>query len=425
MNNNSKNIIRKLISEVVSSVLFEDIAIRKKLQMKIPKNIWNIKNTLNKNGYKLFIIGGAVRDTLMGKTPHDYDLVTDATYNIIQNLFKNEPYVKNLLKIGEKFSISFLITTDGNYELATFRSDVGGGRKSTVEYVKTLEKDVQRRDFTINALAYDLDTMEVIDYVGGIADIEKKSVNAVGNAGDRMLDDPLRKLRAIRFAARTGSNLSKQTEEALLFSNSMIDINGGVVSMERRKEEFFKGIKSALSVVYFLQLLKKFHLLEKIFDDKRLLPIQEKDFAETKNPVVLVANLIKDSFRSIGRIGIEDALNKLKYSNKKGGKEIPRIILMNIILEIWLNKNFEQHRDDFLKAKSIFKLIKDIAINDVNEFAKINHINKKFINALFNYFNHVLSDEDKMSIAKEIGNGNGIKFGNAIKNKDFNYFLNN
>lgn len=396
---------------------------RLKLKMDVPGNVWKIKQKLNDNGYKLYIVGGAVRDALMGRKPKDYDLATDATYETIRELFTGENYVKNLLTIGEKFAINFLVTTDGDYELATFRSDVSGGRKSTVQYEKSLEKDVQRRDFTMNALAYDLDSGEVVDYVGGIEDIKNGFINAVGDAEARFLDDPLRKLRAVRFAARTGNKLSPETEKALLNSNSMVDVEGEIVSLERRKDEFQKGIKAAISVVNFLNLLEKYKLFEKIFEKKGI-EINPKYFVEERNFVVLVANIIQDSVKRIGIQGIENALTDLKYSVKKGDKEIPRISFLLYILQSWQTKSFQKENsfEFFNKLKSLYKKIEEFAKEDLVEFAKLNGIDQKYINALFVYFVNELTEEDKLSVAKTAGTDKGPEYGTALKKKDFESF---
>jgi len=216
MKKETKKIVRKIIKETVNNLLQETELKTMPLEMNIPDDVWKIKEVLNRAGYKIYIVGGAVRDAIFGKQkPKDYDLATDAAYEKIQDLFRGQDFVKNLLTIGEQFAINFIVTDNGEYELATFRSDVGGGRKSTVKYEKSLEKDVQRRDLKINALAYDLDSKLVLDYVGGLEDIKNGTISAVGNPDERFLDDPLRKLRAVRFAAVVGKDFCRKTQRGI------------------------------------------------------------------------------------------------------------------------------------------------------------------------------------------------------------------
>ena len=411
--------VRLYIRKVIQENFIPTEAKRMKLKMFIPNNIFKIKDILQANGHELYIVGGAVRDALLGKKPKDYDLVTDATYEEIQSLFKNQPFVKKFLTIGEKFAISFLITTDGDYELATYRSDVGGGRKSTVKYEKSLKKDVERRDFTINAMAYDIDTQEVVDYVGGLDDIQNGVLNAVGKPEERFIDDPLRKLRAVRFAARTNSSLSKDTEKALLDSNSMVDINGGIVSRERRKEEFFKGIKTAKTVKYYLSLLKKFHLLEKIFEG---IPINYNsvDFFESRNPIIVVAGILENVFNFSDIQKTEKELASLKYSNKNGNMEIPRIIFLLMLNNIWEHKIFDPIA--FYNLKKRYLLIQPFAVQDIREFANLKHIDKNFIKALIQFFEYKLTNKDKEEILKNAEIVKGPKFGEKIKEKEYDFF---
>ena len=151
--------------------------------------MWNIQNTLAGHGFQMYIVGGAVRDSVKNAikiqknpmdtttdTPKDFDLVTDAMPNDIFSMFKNAPFISNILNIGEAFAIQFLVTKSGNeYELATFRKDVGSGRRpDSVEYLSSPAEDAKRRDLTINSLFFKIDRLtengffgSVLDFTGG------------------------------------------------------------------------------------------------------------------------------------------------------------------------------------------------------------------------------------------------------------------
>jgi tRNA nucleotidyltransferase/poly(A) polymerase len=315
--------LRKKIRNILAEEFFEGgenlngytLEINMPVKQNDKKDIWEIKELLKKHNFKMYIVGGATRDTVknaiklqknpMDTTidiPKDFDLVTDATPNEVNNIFKNADFISNILNIGESFAIEFLVTKNGNkYELATLRSESGGGRKPDyVQYEKTIEKDAQRRDLKINALYYKiLNETEngfygiVYDLVGGIRDIKNNELNTVGNPTDRFAEDPLRKLRAIRFAARMGSKIPGNVADAIKDGDtSLIDPTGKIVSNERIRDEFYKGIKGSKSIKYFLDLLAEFNFFKHIFADLKINP---NYFIEEKHPIILVSNLLKDN----------------------------------------------------------------------------------------------------------------------------------
>ena len=294
-------------------------------------NIWRVKQELNSRGFKMMIVGGAVRDTVKNniklaknpqdttiEKPKDFDLVTDADPNTIRSIFEHADFVSNILHIGESFAIQFLVTKNGRqYEIATYRSDVGGGRRpDSVKFETSPEKDAERRDLTINALFYDIHKLtdsgflgKIIDYVGGIEDIKNNVINTVGDPYDRFGEDALRKLRAVRFAAKMGSVIPDNVADAIRAGGtSLISADGTMVSSERIKDEFYKGIKSAKSVKYFLNLLKDFDFFKHIFGNT--LSVDTSSFIEERHPIVLTANLLKNNSKDT----VREDLNKRKYS---------------------------------------------------------------------------------------------------------------
>lgn len=248
--------------------------------MKIPKDIQEIHAAFKQNGYKLYVVGGAVRDYVLGKRPKDFDLATDAKPDEVLKIAKSEGL--HCTEVGKAFGV---VVVNG-HEVATFRKDIGkkGRRPSAVDYTD-IEGDVRRRDLTINALFYDIERGEIVDLVGGIADLKKNKIKTVGDAVERFDEDPLRKLRALRFAARLGGKFDRNTYEAIAADPSLSD-----VSNERIRDEFVKSIKSAKSTRKFLQIADATKVLSLIFPN---LKYSKKDFVEQNNHILLLAYLFK------------------------------------------------------------------------------------------------------------------------------------
>ena len=199
-----------------------------------PREMANsICNTLRRSGYQALLVGGCVRDLLLGREPADYDVTTDATPEQVVSLFPES------IAVGAQFGV-ILIPRDGlKVEVATFRSDVGysdGRHPDSVVYSKTPQEDVQRRDFSINGLLMRHDTGEVLDFVGGQADLEAKVIRAIGEPGRRFAEDKLRMMRAVRFAARFGFEIEAETFRAIRRHVGEIH----QVSPERLREELTK-----------------------------------------------------------------------------------------------------------------------------------------------------------------------------------------
>jgi poly(A) polymerase len=167
---------------------------------------------LRRNGYQALLVGGCVRDLLLGREPADYDVTTDATPDQVAVLFPES------VAVGAQFGV-ILIPRDGlKVEVATFRSDAGysdGRHPDSVVYSKAPQEDVQRRDFTINGLLMRHDTGEVLDYVDGQADLKAKIIRAIGEPDRRFKEDKLRMMRAVRFAARFGFEIEAETFRAI------------------------------------------------------------------------------------------------------------------------------------------------------------------------------------------------------------------
>jgi tRNA nucleotidyltransferase/poly(A) polymerase len=257
---------------------------RIQFKLEIPNDIKNINQVFKENGFKLFIVGGAVRDALLGETPKDFDLATDALPDKVEEMMHASGFAT--IATGKAFGVINVFTESGEFEIATFRSDgeyTNNRHPDSVTFT-TIEGDVLRRDLTINALFFDLDTSEVVDMVGGVEDLKNGVIRTVGDASERFEEDRLRILRAIRFAARFEGKLSNDIKISLIQDNNL---NG--ISVERIRDEFLKGIKSAKSVIKFMELLDGFELFDWIFPRM----VINKKFIEDKDPIVVLATLLK------------------------------------------------------------------------------------------------------------------------------------
>lgn len=218
----------------------------------IPDEVKRILKRLKDNGYEAYIAGGAVRDILIGKTPHDFDIATSATPTEIKALFNHT------IDTGIKHGTVTVIENKIGYEVTTFRNDGAyrdGRRPENVRFVKDVSSDIKRRDFTINAMMYSEDT-GVVDLAGGKEDIEKKLIRCVGNPQTRFYEDALRMLRAVRFSAVLSFDIEEKTARAIKSCAFLIRH----VSNERILEELNKILLSDnpdhIRVLYKLGLLK-------------------------------------------------------------------------------------------------------------------------------------------------------------------------
>jgi poly(A) polymerase len=213
----------------------------------------SICDRLQRNGHQALLVGGCVRDVLLGREPADYDVATDATPERVMELFPES------IAVGAQFGV-VLVPRDGlKVEVATFRSDVGysdGRHPDRVVYSKTPEEDVRRRDFTINGLLMRHDSGEIQDYVGGHVDLKAGVIRAIGEPDRRFAEDKLRMMRAVRFAARFGFEIEHKTFAAIRrHAGAVTD-----VSAERIREELTKLLTEGAARTGF-ELLEKAWLL--------------------------------------------------------------------------------------------------------------------------------------------------------------------
>ena len=356
-----------------------------KLKLNIPSDIKKIHKAFKKSGKQLFVVGGAVRDAILGKSPKDFDLATDAKPDEVEAIAK-----KNGLKsvpVGKKFGVVIV----GGHEIATFRKDIGKGRRPDAVDFTDIKGDVQRRDLTINALFYDMDKKQIVDLVGGIADLKKKKIRTVGNAEERFDEDPLRKLRALRFTGLLKGRMGKNTWEALKRNPSIAG-----VSNERIRDEFIKGIKKSKSVSQYFKMIKKLGMFKQILPG---LSILYRD-VKTNDYILQMAYMLHTN----GADKVKSQLKSLAYNNQE-------------VHDIWLLIHMSRP-SQVIKDLPTFKKLQGnskLSSSQIKEWASIN--GNKYIPQLWGW---QLSVTAKDAINKGL---KGKQIGDYIKEKEEELFL--
>ncbi|MEO1890938.1 MAG: polynucleotide adenylyltransferase PcnB [Candidatus Thioglobus sp.] len=225
----------------------------------LDKDALKVVNTIHKAGFEVYLVGGCVRDLLLGLEPKDFDIATNAKPEQVHKLFKRSRL------IGRRFRLVHVMFSARKFiEVATFRSGQVQTAKSGVivrdNCYGNLEDDVVRRDFNINALYYDIHKHEVIDYVGGLKDLEAREIHIIGEAKLRFSEDPVRMIRAVRFGEKLGAELSDEVKKCILDQASLLSN----ISPARLYEECIKLFHNEYSFEVYEQL-EKYGLLKHLF----------------------------------------------------------------------------------------------------------------------------------------------------------------
>lgn len=236
------------------------------------RKIKKIMQKLQDNGYQAFLVGGYVRDQLLGSFSSDVDICTDALPKDVHNLFnincKNN-YGGSNIKLGKY-----------NVDITTFRKEIKyvGRKPVEMEYINDLEEDLKRRDFTVNAICMDIDG-KIIDYLNGINDLNNRLLRSIGDSYQKLEEDPLRILRTIRFATTLKFDIESKLEKALINKVHLVQ----TLSNERIKQEFSKILRST-NYKKGLQLIEKYGI-------KKLLNIEYNDVVYTKDLIGMWAQI--------------------------------------------------------------------------------------------------------------------------------------
>ncbi len=263
----------------------------------ISGNALKVLHRLSKAGYEAYLVGGGVRDLLLGREPKDFDIATDADPEEVRHLFRN------CRLIGRRFRLAHVHFGPEIIEVATFRgSGAGDGEEAaggdTSEngmllrdnIYGTLEEDAWRRDFTVNALYYDIRDFSVVDHTGGMADLEAGRLSIIGEPGQRFREDPVRMLRAVRFAAKLGFRIDEASEAAIHELGHLLR----EVPSARLFDESLKLFLAGYAVETF-ELLRHYRLFEHLFPEtEEALSHEEGNF-----PLVFVARALENTDRRI------------------------------------------------------------------------------------------------------------------------------
>lgn len=203
--------------------------------VKIPEELLKIGGIFRKNGFKAYLVGGAVRDMILGKKGHDYDLATNATPKQVMGIFKK------VIPTGIAHGTVTIHIFGMQIETTTFRTEADytdGRHPDSIKFATTIEEDLSRRDFTMNAIAADLESGELTDPFDGQKDIRNKIIRTVGEPQERFAEDGLRPVRAVRFSGQLGFSIEEKTLAAL--SEPEVLKKTASISVERFRDEFCK-----------------------------------------------------------------------------------------------------------------------------------------------------------------------------------------
>lgn len=288
-------------------------------QLPIPREVLSIARKLEDAGHETWCVGGAVRDNLLGYDNKDFDLATAATPEDVQRLFRRT------IPVGvEHGTVAVLDQRRRPHEVTTFRRDVKtDGRHAVVEFGASLEEDLARRDFTINAIAYHPLRHEWRDPCGGRNDLAAKIVRAVGDPAQRFREDYLRILRALRFAARFGFEIDAET-----WSAAQAHADGlRYLSAERVREEWFGGVATARDPGHFVELWRDVGALARWM------------------PEVSMAGEGTEGLRALGQFPVRDPVLMTAYLSADPGATLGRLKCSNLQME--RGRRIEEFRRDY------------------------------------------------------------------------------
>ena len=232
-------------------------------------------------GYKAYLVGGCIRDLILGLHPKDFDIATDATPEQVKAVFKKKCRI-----IGRRFRLAHIYHNGNIYEVATFRGyDQSGDRVVHQGQILrdniygSIDQDVMRRDFTCNALYLDITDGSIIDYVGGVDDLKKKQLNLIGKASDRFTEDPVRMLRSIRFSAKLGLQLSDDCSSTIpKLTNCLLKVPSA-----RLFDEIIKLFHCGKMTAAFSQM-QHYQLFDQLF------PLLKKNLKESEHTRTFLEN---------------------------------------------------------------------------------------------------------------------------------------
>ena len=354
------------------------------IKINIPADANELIHTLQNNGHSAYIVGGCVRDSILGRTPHDYDICTSATPSEMLEIFKD----KKIIKTGLQHGTVTVVVNGEPYEITTYRIDgiySDNRRPDTVTFTDKLVEDLRRRDFTINAMAYN-DEEGLIDPFNGMEDIKYKKISCVGFAEDRFGEDALRILRAIRFAAQLEFTIMPGTDWEIHKQYKNLEN----ISIERINSEFCKIASSDDFCVELLLYKDVFSLfipeLKDMFDFPQNNPwhiwdvfghtIHAVEYCDSDDLVVRLAVFFHDfgkphsyqdgedgirHFKGHGKVSADmtdSIMKRLRFDNETRNNVVELVSYHDATFEVgkkyvkrWLNKIGEKQFRRLLQVK--------------------------------------------------------------------------
>lgn len=379
------------------------------MEINIPNYIIFILDKLESSGFESYIVGGSVRDILLGKEPNDFDIATNAKPEDIENIFQDN----KTIDIGKEFGTIKILLDKEEVEVTTFRTEgnyLDGRRPEWVKFVPAIEDDLSRRDFTINAIAYNKKT-GIVDPFNGVKDLEKKIIRSVGNPKERFKEDYLRILRAVRFSTVLDFEIEKETLKAAEEYGSNISN----VSMERINQEFFKILLSS-KPSKGIELMREIGLLDIIVPEiipsigfNQQNPHHNKDVynhilcAIDNSPPILKVRLAA-LFHDMGKphtISIDEKGIGHFYGHDKVGAKIAKQALermkaphkLNEEVTILVSEHMAHHAR--FKDKGLKKLIRRVGVENIYDLFELQKADRKCSNE-YASIEHILDMEKRV-----------------------------
>jgi len=321
------------------------------IKINMPNEVEKALNILNSNGFEAYIVGGCVRDAVLDAVPSDWDITTSAKPSEISRCF--EDY--RTIETGMKHGTLTVVIDHMHLEITTYRIDgkySDNRRPDSVIFTDKLLMDLKRRDFTINALAYNKDG--IVDMFGGISDIRKKTVRCVGVPDERFKEDGLRILRALRFASVMNFNVEENTSKSIHYNKNLLNN----ISFERINSEFCKIV----SGINFYKILMEYKdVIEVFLPEAR--KINEEIWTNKLNSMVMVPNdlilklslllhNVDDAGSVLSRLKNEnDIINSVKLLTSSIDEEM---LPTSVNIKKWLNKIGHENLKNLLNVKKAY-----------------------------------------------------------------------
>jgi tRNA nucleotidyltransferase/poly(A) polymerase len=348
----------------------------KKTEMPLPLAVIKLAKLYYDAGFQLVAVGGCVRDFLMHVEPKDYDLATDATFEDSKKILKNF----KLDETGKAFSVIRVYMDGEEFEIAQYRKDISHNRNGKSDDIKvdtdnvSLQKDLERRDLTINNIAYDPIKKELIHIGTSLSDLENKIIRFVGSDKKmRIIEDRLRILRLFRQKVKTGFKIEQETSDAIKHDKRLRNISiSEDLSQERITEEVFKTIEIAKKankpeiLEEYFSLLFEYEMWEEMFPKMKITPIHN---LKTLNAAIIFAMLFETN----------ENMSKYLVLDLKFPERITNQICFLI--------NFKNKIDDDSNA---FRLLIEkeryhISNDLIEEYTNVLHLNKQKVNKFLKY----------------------------------------